>query len=247
MLTVYMDNQTTQPIVTQPQSQQLTSQPPNSKSKLKPLLFSLLALIVLAAVGYGVYSWQHKKVSDADTKVSSLQSQLSSLQDQVNKLSQATKSLSTSNASSTQSSDPTAAWTSFTSADGKFSLKYPSSWVLAAANCTGPNSFGVGPTSSSAGSCNANGVGDNTPQITVVDTEHPCGELSSSITDVSVDGGSGYVSSATASDGTKSTEYCIKSPSNQDLEYEVTYTQSPGYSDVSSDFTTIVTKTLTFK
>ncbi len=96
-----MDNQTTQPIVTQSPPQQPVSQPPiSSKSKLKPLLLTLLALVVLVVVGYGVYSWQHKKVSDADTKVTSLQSQISSLQSQVNKLSKSARSTTSSPASS---------------------------------------------------------------------------------------------------------------------------------------------------
>jgi outer membrane murein-binding lipoprotein Lpp len=103
-----MDDQTTQPVNTQQASYQPTTQPSgSSKGRVKPLLFSLLAVILLAVVGYGVYSWQHGKVNDANTKVSSLQSQVSGLQSQVNKLSkeisQSTSSTSTqSSRSSTQ-------------------------------------------------------------------------------------------------------------------------------------------------
>jgi outer membrane murein-binding lipoprotein Lpp len=96
-----MDNNQTQPIVTSsmPTQQPVMQPPTRSKSRLKPLLCSLLAIVLLAAVGYGVYAWQHGKVNNADTKVSSLQSQVSSLQSQVSKLSKQT-STTTSNSTS---------------------------------------------------------------------------------------------------------------------------------------------------
>jgi outer membrane murein-binding lipoprotein Lpp len=106
-----MDSQTTQ----QPQ-QSMISQPltPSTQtpkhSKLLPAVM-LLVLVLIIGVGFGVYSWQHSKVSDANTKVSNLQSQVTSLQSQVNKLNkdktQSTTSTSTqSNKSTTRTTTP---------------------------------------------------------------------------------------------------------------------------------------------
>jgi cell division protein FtsL len=88
-----MDNQPTtqqsqQPVASQPQ--QFTAQTPK-RSKLLPVVVGL-ALLLIVAVGFGVYSWQHKKVADSNTKVSSLQSQITGLQGQVSKLSKQAQS-----------------------------------------------------------------------------------------------------------------------------------------------------------
>ena len=102
------NNETTQPIITQSMPPQQSSIPTSSKSKLKPLLLSLLAIAVLIAVAYGVYTWQHKKVSAANIKVSSLQSQLTSLNKQVAKLQNILSKTSPETTNSTvQPSKPT--------------------------------------------------------------------------------------------------------------------------------------------
>ena len=237
------NNQTTQPTISPPMPPQQPAMLPTtgSQSKLKPLMLSLLAVILLGAVGFGVYSWQHKKLSDANAKVSSLQSQVSSLQSQVNKLSQTTKSSSTSSTSSSQSNIP--ALTSFTSKDGKFSLQYPSSWVVTASCSSLDNQFNAGSNTSSAGACNTNsGV---SPEITVLDTTHPCILPSSggSTRQTIVSGVKGQEFIST--DGT-TVEYCVASPSVPGLSYEATYTQSAGNPNVSSDFNSMVTGTLKF-
>lgn len=85
-----MDNQPVlQPTQTPPPQQPATNQqpapsPPTPKSSWKlPLI--LLVVVIFAGSLYGVYAWQHKNVSDTNTKVSSLQSQVSSLQSQLSK------------------------------------------------------------------------------------------------------------------------------------------------------------------
>ncbi len=238
-----MDNQTTQPIFTQSTAPQqpVMQQRPKSKNNLKPLLFSILALVVLAAVGYGVYYWQHKQVSDDNTKVSSLQSQVSSLQAQINKLSQAAKPSSKSSTSSTQPS--ATALTSFTSKDGKFSLQYPSSWLVTPSCTNLDNQFNAGSNTSSAGACNTSSGAS--PEITVLDTTHPCIVPSSGGTtrQVIVSGVKGQ--EYTSTDGTHIV-YCVASPSVSGLSYVATYTQSAGNPNVSSDFNNMVTGSLKF-
>jgi len=96
MLKLPMDNQTTPPIVSQ------SPQPAHRglKNGLTKALVSALVIVLIVGVGYGVYAWQHKKVSDSNSKVASLQTQLTSLQNQVNKLSKQTPATpSTSSAS----------------------------------------------------------------------------------------------------------------------------------------------------
>jgi ABC-type Na+ efflux pump permease subunit len=59
------------------------SEPPAaqaSKKSKKPLLFTLLAIVLIAGAGAGAYYWQHKKVSDQNKQITSLQSQISDLQ-----------------------------------------------------------------------------------------------------------------------------------------------------------------------
>lgn len=56
----------------------------SSNSAKLPLLI-LLFLILLAAAGYGVYAWQHQKLSSANTKIAALQSQLATEQSATSK------------------------------------------------------------------------------------------------------------------------------------------------------------------
>ena len=230
--------------------------PPINPKHANRLVFGYLALIIAAAALGGMYVWQHTKVNDADTKVSSLQSQVTSLKSQVSKLSKAEASAS---AALSQATDPTANWASYTSQDSKFTLKYPSSWVLEnTTGCTSTqdNQFGIGPTSSSAGSCKAL----TTPEISVLDTAHACLPLVSAgytttqatVAGLSVKEYSG-VSNGTPAEtnaigilGTKYIEYCIPSSTDPNLVYKATYIQTPSYPDASTDFNLMITKTLSF-
>ena len=56
--------------------------------------------------------------------------------------------------------DPTADWKPFTSAEGKYSLRYPSDWATASNQdaCEGGILL-LGPTPDTVGKCNSDGVG----------------------------------------------------------------------------------------
>lgn len=96
-----MDNQTILPVVTQPPAPQLAKQPPTSlRSRLRPLLLTLLGVVIIAGIGYGIYLWQHSKVNTLSDKVTILQSQLSSAKNVDSSTS--TKQTSTSSSSTTQ-------------------------------------------------------------------------------------------------------------------------------------------------
>ena len=192
----------------------------------------LVIVVLIGVVGWMVYKNHHKDVASSANAGST------------------TKSVNTSKTSinnpvtATKSSSPTANWTSFTSQDGKFSLKYPSSWTVTT-NCPS-NQFDAGPTSSSAGVCNNNG--NSNPEITIADTVHGCFPPASgsySTQQVTVSGTSSkeyrYSSGATTY-----IEYCIPPVSGSNLSYEASYTQQAGYPDVSSDFDLLVTKTFRF-
>jgi cytoskeletal protein RodZ len=94
-----------QPTVSQAQQ---TTAPKPKRSKL-PLLLTLLAIILIAGVGYGVYSWQHSKVTDLNAQMKSLHSQsttqastITDLNNKVSTLSKAaTQSKSTTSSTST--------------------------------------------------------------------------------------------------------------------------------------------------
>jgi outer membrane murein-binding lipoprotein Lpp len=101
----------------------ITNQAPKPKRSKKPLLLSLLVILLIAGAGYSVYAWQHKKVNDLNTQVASLQSQITSLNSQINDLKSAASS-----SSSTQA-DPYAGWKTYTSNSEKASFKYPSNWT----------------------------------------------------------------------------------------------------------------------
>ena len=195
----------------------------------------LVIMVLIGVVGFMVYNNHHKKTTASSVATSTL-----------------TKPTTTP-------TNPTAGWTAHTSNDGKFSLKYPSSWVLPTDSSDCPNNqFRVGPTSSTASSCNPNETSSNA-EVTVLDTEHICAALSSNSTtqQVTISGASGkeYTGSSDGSNGDvvaigpsgdSYIEYCLASPSEPNLVYEATYVQAAGYPNVSSDFNLMVTKTLTF-
>lgn len=105
-----------QPPPTPPPAPTAVTSPKSSKKK--PILLTLLCLVLTAGAAYGTYLWQHKKVSDANAKIVNLQSQLSSLQKQINAKA------------SESSSSPTANWKTYTLKYEKLTFKYPSTWTI---------------------------------------------------------------------------------------------------------------------
>ena len=63
------------------------------KSKGKVVMLIVLVLLLAAAVGYGVYYWQHKQVNDQATTIQAQQKQIDALQAQVKDLEANNKKL----------------------------------------------------------------------------------------------------------------------------------------------------------
>jgi hypothetical protein len=154
--------------------------------------------------------------------------------------------------------DPTANWIAYSSKDGNFSLKYPSTWKTAMhpeACATGV--FMLGAEDASVGKCGTENFGQMT--ITWRNDRTTCGDLNSdswtinSKETVMVSGKSGVKQTATAKspgfglgavpEGTKTVQYCFVA---NDATYIANYTQLSTYPDVLSDFNLMVTKTLKF-
>ena len=124
-----MDNQPNgiTPDTQSPESTPSTSQPSTaSMPQATPtvnvkhahkFIIGYVSLIILVAATSGVYSWQHKKLNNANAKIANLQTQLSSSQSQVTKLS---KQLD-STASNTKT---------YTDPSKIYSVSYPSSWIV---------------------------------------------------------------------------------------------------------------------
>ncbi len=154
--------------------------------------------------------------------------------------------------------DPPADWTTYSGSDGKISLKYPKTWVMA----THPElcSSGIlllGANSSSVGKCATEDFGQ--VSVTWQPSHANCGDLNSDAWTVNtketvkISGVSGLKQTATAKapgaglgsdpEGTKVVNYCFNAGGDT---YVANYTQLSTYPDALSDFNTMVTKTLKF-
>lgn len=80
------------------------------RGMLTTVLWVVVTLVLMAATGYGVYMWQHKKVTDLNIRVSSLNGQVTSLNAKVDKLTktQASNNSNSNSSISTTSGDTTA-------------------------------------------------------------------------------------------------------------------------------------------
>jgi Tfp pilus assembly protein PilV len=169
---------------------------------------------------------------------------------------------STTAKKTTPAPDPTADWTSYTSTLGKFSLKYPTSWVTTTnpdlcANTDRTGLFMLGVNSDSVGRCASENIGQM--YVTWGTERSSCGGLSGdawrqdSKKTVTVGGVSATKIEATAKDqgaglgaypeGTKTVQYCVVA---NNKTYIADYTQLSSYPDALSDFNLMVTKTLKF-
>jgi len=158
--------------------------------------------------------------------------------------------------------DPTASWTVFSSKDGKYSLKYPNTWVQPAnkQNCGEGDSFlMLGPTTQSVGSCRSDNTGEM--YVTSTDGDHRSdNELSKAyfpdLTNqtVTVNGVQGERLSGTSNGSgqglgfgsdDKGAKVVIYLFYTNGRTYNATYYQNK-YPDVLNDFDSMVTKTLKF-
>ncbi|HET9098372.1 MAG TPA: hypothetical protein VFN51_02025 [Candidatus Saccharimonadales bacterium] len=106
-----MDNQPVQPNLTplsQPSFQSLQT---NRKDTFRKVLAGILAIILIACVGYCIYAWQHSKVTQLNAQVTTLTTQSST---QANKIINLNKQLSTASQALSQSRKPIAATKSST-------------------------------------------------------------------------------------------------------------------------------------
>lgn len=196
----------------------------------------LLTIIAIGVIGFaGFYVWDKSK-DGSDVKSSGKTT-----------LSESTKA----------DLDPTRDWKSYTSTEGKFSLKYPASWHTAdnPENCY-TNLLLLGPTAETVGTCGS----DNSGQVSISSytVETGSSELDPQYysdiktTKVTVDGITGQRQTGTYTydgegvgsiKGSKVVEYRFK---GRDINYHAYYQQQPGYPDVQKEFDLIVTKTLSF-
>ena len=203
-------------------------------------VMGVLAVIVIIAAAGGIGAYVYHKHHKANSNT--------------------TSSTSSSNGSSagktggtTQSPDPTADWSTYSSTSGKFALKYPKTWATAAnpSQCQ-DGIFLLGGNSSAVGSCGSNNFGQMT--ITWQPVRTSCGLGSTywttnSTTAVTVSGVSGTETTGTAKaggsvpEGTTTTQYCFVRSGTM---YVANYTQLSTYPDVLSDFNLMVAKTLSF-
>jgi len=162
--------------------------------------------------------------------------------------------------------DPTASWTAFSSKTGKFSLKYNPKWLKKVGTdtgCIGDDSvIYLAPDSSSLPACGAENISEVTVTSLAGDQRSSMDNFKSDFTNagypgavqssVTVDGIAGheYVGTYTVDIGgpwpplnSKLIEYIFYTNGRT---YDVSYIQAPKYSDVSSDFNLMVTKTLKF-
>jgi len=214
------------------------------------LVESLLVIIAVAVVAFvGYYVYHTNQQSQA-------------------KLEAANKSTESSNHKSTKPIDPTAGWKTYTSEEGKFTVKYPNDW----SSPSHPDFCGdflktdleTGPNDRSVISCGADGqVSEVSVQALMGDkTQDPAYMLQASdyadITKsaVTVDGVSGQLLTGKSlspsgtvesalPDGTLVQEYVFL---HNGMTYIARYTQLPlGGSGAQDTFTTMVTKTLKFE
>src|ERR1700685_1845682 len=107
MLKLKMDDQPNDPI------QPSVALPSHIKHAHKFIFGYLIILVLVAAVG-GMYSWQHKKVTNLNTQVASLNAQVNSLEKKLNSAQAAA-----------QTTGPYAGWKTATLKYEKLTYQYP--------------------------------------------------------------------------------------------------------------------------
>jgi hypothetical protein len=160
--------------------------------------------------------------------------------------------------------DPTANWTAYSSTKGKFSLKYPSTWVQPTnQNLCNPGLFDrslyLGPTAGTVLHCASEYFG--MVNVASTDGDHRAdfkldansyGNIVTSA--VTLNGVTGQKETGTLTKvpdgpsplkvGTKEINYVFFT---NNITYSATYSQGPTDPDVSADFDTMITKTLKFQ
>ncbi len=216
----------------------------NSKGS-SPLHIVLVLVIVglIAGVGYYVYNSQKETKQNLDNANSSLNS--------------ASQSGDKKEETKEDEKDETAGWVSFKNEAGEFSVRHPKEWVTAEDTSTCSNESLsitlIGTKESVGDDCYGNqgqmSLGSNT------DTSYDYLPIESGLSDykketVAVDGVEGYkvsgslkVADTYYEQGAKMVTYSFKT---NNRVYFFQYRQNAESPELMSDFTTMVTKTLTF-
>jgi hypothetical protein len=213
----------------------------NQSGSALTILFIILIVALIGAAGWLVY--KNQKKAPATTTTTTVQK-------------------TTSTPVPKTEADPTATWTVYSDAAGKFALRYPTTWVKAThPELCSPGILLLGPTTATVGVCASEGFG----QVHITSTdgdsrsnyELGTGYTAVTKTDVTVDGVTGKKISGTAkgqaasdtpgmgalADGTIVVNYVFYTNGKT---YVAGYTQPPANPDVLNDFNLLVTKSLTF-
>jgi hypothetical protein len=164
--------------------------------------------------------------------------------------------------SQTVTTDPYADWKAYSSTAGQFSLKYPSTWVVPdnLSSCTSGLLL-LAPTSQSLGKCATESSGE-------MSFLSVAGDQSSTYQIKATDGYTGLTTESVKVQGVTGTKYTATAQGQQDKPgvgglpdntnvvvyvfytagktYVATYNQTPSYTDVLSDFVSVVTGTFKF-
>lgn len=208
----------------------------NKNEKGFGLIETLLVIIALALVVFvGYYIYQNQQDSKEEAVMP--------------------KSVSAKTVES--ETDPTEDWKTYTSTAGKYTLKYPSTWVTASnPDLCDEKMFLLGPTEDSVGRCASDGGGEMMFYSYTVESG-PQGlqdEYYENIETkvVTVDGVKGQRQSGTVKNDTegigpeKGTKEIVYTFKKNGQIYTAQYTQNTNYPDVQKEFDLIVTKTLKF-
>jgi hypothetical protein len=200
-------------------------------------LLIFIAVALIAFVGY--YIWHSNQTT--------------------NKVVSASATTKSNATAKTIEVDPTAKWTVGSSNEGQFSIKYPSMWVQPSCKADFPRAIYLGPDASSVLHCASEFFGQMSVTSTAGAKSDDAFDFSSGYVDfvkksITVDGVAGQVITATTYgqtggngslvDGSKVVEYQFTTNGNT---YTARYVQLPSETDVLSEFTTMVTKTLKFE
>lgn len=156
--------------------------------------------------------------------------------------------------------DPTANWTAYSSKDGQFSLKYPTTWSYnSCPDATNPVLL-MGPTAQTVGKCNSDFVGEilvtsvsgdkRSDYSLDVKTYPDVKKAAVTVAQVAGEKQTGTYTIAQGdqpalgpANGTKAINYVFFT---NNRTYIIQYQQQPNYPDVSADLDMLVTKTLKF-
>jgi hypothetical protein len=198
-----------------------------SQAGFAQVLLVALVLVAIAAAGY--FAYQAKKSSNKE-------------------VARPTPTVSSS-PTPTSTPEVTADWTAYTSADGRFSLKYPKTWVTGDCNGAEAITFFLATVKSDLGHCNSDSVGQM-EVMSVAGDKLAESKGDKSWVRITIGGTDGYVSRQTDV-GYVNPDYKLAVVkeylfTKNGRTFEIYYMQDThlGYPDAEKDFTTMAEKTL---